>query len=181
MSLRAAGNRATNDAEAGRQGLGRTLFSRMHDASLMSWSSNRACPLAFMQRDATKCNKMQHFWHFRGCCTVRYSTLEGGTRSRACRAALRQTHAARHASLFSSSPVAQPSTLRPNTTGCGSPTTIPQVMHHNASFCITFSIFFQLPSNAGTRSRAVVASFAIIASLASLSLSNARAQFPRSH
>ena len=78
MSLRAAGNRAANEAEAGRQGLGRAIFSRMHDASLMIWSPNRACSLAFMQRDATKCNKTQHFWHFRGCCTVRYSTLEAG-------------------------------------------------------------------------------------------------------
>ena|GEM_PF-4950255 len=68
MSLRAAGNRATNEAEAGRQGLGRTLFWPVHDASLMIWSPNRACSLCHMSLDATKCNKTQHFWHFRGCC-----------------------------------------------------------------------------------------------------------------
>jgi len=88
MSLRASGNRAINEAEAACQGLGRTVFWPVHDASLMIWSPNRACSLCHMSLDATKCNKMQHFWHFRGCCMVRHPTLEVGTRSRACRAVL---------------------------------------------------------------------------------------------
>ena len=45
-----------------------------------------------------------------------------------------------------------------------------------------FFDFFQLPSNAGSRGRTVFAPFAIYASLACLSSSNARAQrFPHSH
>jgi len=76
MSLRASGNRAINEAEAACQGLGRTVFWPVHDASLMIWSPNRACSLCHMSLDATKCNKMQHFWHFCECCMVR-RMLEG--------------------------------------------------------------------------------------------------------
>jgi len=76
MSLRASGNRAINEAEAARQGLGAHPFLPVHDASLVMWSPKLSCSLRHMSLDAIKCNKTQHFWHFRGCCTVR-RMLEG--------------------------------------------------------------------------------------------------------
>jgi len=144
MSLRAAGNRATNDAEAARQGLGRTIFWPVHDASLMIWSPNRACSLCHMSLDATKCNKMQHFWHFCGCCMVRHHTLEAGDAaahvvSNSIEYAAPRMHHLPHRRASHSLP-----RLDANTTGCGSPTTLPQVMHQNAPKRTTFSIFLAI-------------------------------------
>ncbi len=182
MSLRAAGNRATNDAEAGRQGLGRTIFSRMHDASVMSWPPNRACPLAFMQRDATKCNKMQHFWHFRGCCTVRHPTLEAGDAEprMSCSTPVKHAppgmhHLSHRRPSHSLPPLGQHHWLWVLHNRHTSHAPKCTKMHH-------FFDFFQLPSNAASSRRTLVASFAIYAFRACLSLSNARAQrFQRSH